>query len=197
MAGNVDIKKLKENVAKSVTTVLEAQTQSVNEGMLDLIADFKDRIFLNGQDSDNSPIGSYSTKPIYVSVPGTSQVKSSGLKARGKAAKKGQRNQGKFKNGKDRKSMYIPGGYSEYRKLVRRFNDKVYLSLTGSLEGDIAIGDSGGNITMAFTTDKQKEIASGNETRFGKTIFSANPELDKFVERVQNDVSNAFFDSFK
>lgn len=193
----LDAKKLQQNIAKSVVNVLKAQTQAVNEGMFDLEADMKDRIFLEGKDSDGSAIGNYSTKPIYVPVAGTSQVRSSSLKPRGKWAKKGQRNQGTFKNGKERKSMYLPGGYSEYRKVVGRQNKTVDLNLTGSLLKDIRIDPSEGVSKLVFTTDKKAEIAAGNEKRFGKTIFApTSEEVDKLVEIWQVDVTQAFFKSF-
>ena len=93
--------------------------------------------------------------------------------------------------------MYLPGGYKEFRKVVRRFNDKVDLNLTGSLKGDIRIGTTEGQSVLAFTTDKQKEIAAGNEKRFNKTIFSASQsELDTLVEGWQDQVAEAFFSAF-
>ncbi len=99
--------------------------------------------------------------------------------------------------------MYLPGGYYEFRKVVRRPNEKVDLNLTGSLKGDIRVGTrsrdgESGVIELTFTTDKQKEIAEGNEKRFGKTIFAASEiELDKLTLNWQNDIEEAFFNSFK
>lgn len=198
MAGNLNQKKLVEQLTNSVVNVLRAQEQSVVSGMLELKADMTDRIFLNGQDNSGSEIGQYSTKPMYASLNQTSQVRASSLKGRGKNDKEET-----FLNGKNRKSMYLPGGYSEFRKVVGRQNSKVDLMLTGSLKGDIRIGtrestDNGGAIELAFTTDKQKEIAEGNEKRFGKTIFAASEiELDKLTLNWQNDIEEAFFNSFK
>jgi len=191
--------KLIETLAKSVKDVLIAQSQSVIEGMLLLKADMTDRIFLNGLDLDGSPIGKYSTSPMYASLNQSSQVRSSSLKGRGKEAKKGQRNQGKFKNGNSRKSMYLPGGYSEFRSVVGRQNSKVDLNLTGSLRGDIRIGERDDVVELAFTTDKQLAIAEGNEARFGnKTIFSASPiEIETLVLNWEEVVSAAFFKSFQ
>ena len=197
LEGIVNQKRLIEAVAQSVKNVLLAQQQSVNEGMLVLKADMTDRIFLNGVASDGSSIGSYSTTPMYASINQTSQVRASSLRPRGKNAQKGQRNQGTFKNGKPRKSMYLPGGYSEFRKVVGRQNAKVDLMLTGSLKADIRLGTTEGQSVLSFTTDKQKEIAAGNEKRFNKTIFSASQsELDTLVESWQDQVAEAFFSAF-
>lgn len=189
----IDPKKLTENLTKAVKNVLEAQSVSVYNGMANLQADLKERIFLNGISTDGQSIGKYSTRPYYASLRPNSQVRSSSLKPRGKNS-----NKGKFANGKPRKTMYLPGGYAEYRSVVGRQNAKVDLNLTGSLQKDIRLGGSDNKLILAFTTEEQKEIASGNETRFGKTIFSASkPELDALVENWRDQVSEAFFNSFK
>ncbi len=80
----INLQRFKENLAASVVKVSTAQTRAVIEGMLSLEADMKDRIFLNGLDSENGKIGSYSTKPYYASLNQTSQVRASSLKPRGK-----------------------------------------------------------------------------------------------------------------
>lgn len=194
----LDVKKLQENITKSVQKVLLAQTQAVNEGMLELEANLKERIFYNGQDNAGGKIGGYSTKPMYASVNGTSQVRSSSLKARGKNATKGQRNQDTFANGKKRKSMYLPGGYSEYRKVVGRQNSTVDLNLTGSLQKDIRMNPQDGQASIVFTTDEKALIAEGNEKRFGKTIFAASEqEISKLVDGWEDAVTKAFYASFE
>lgn len=193
----LNVKQLQQNIANSVINVLKAQKQAINEGMFELEADLKDRIFLDGKDSEGSAIGNYSTKPIYVSVSGTSQVRSSSLKPRGKNSQKGQRNQGTFKNGKERKSMYLPGGYSEYRKVVGRQNKTVDLNLTGSLLKDIRVDPSEGISRLVFTTDEKVKIAAGNETRFGKTIFDpTSQEIENLIEKWQTETTAAFYKSF-
>lgn len=193
MAKNLDPAEFARKLADSVQKVLLAQQQAVDEGMLDLISDMRDRIFLNGKDSDDQAIGRYSTKPYYASLNQTSQVRSSSLKGRGKNDSKS-----KFQNGKPRKSMYLPGGYAEFRNVVGRQSERVDLNLTGSLQKDIRLGTSQGISQVAFTTDDKLEIAKGNEKRFGKTIFSASEaELSKLVQRWEDDVTYAFFSSFK
>lgn len=192
---NFDPERLKVLLAGIAQKVLLAQTQSVNEGMIELRAEFIDRIFQDGRDSDNGKIGSYSTKPIYVSPDSlTSQVGKSGLKPKGK----NPNSKAKFKNGKARKSQYFPDGYKGFRAAVGRQNEAVDLFLTGSLRGDIRLGSLDGRVELAFTTDKQVQIAAGNESRFNKTIFApTESELDIVVERWRDEVSNAFLNSFE
>ena len=185
--------KFKENLRKMVINVLEAGQQSVTEGMLLFSADFKQRIFQDGLDADNNQIGNYSTKPIYISIAGnTSQVRKSGLKPKGKNSSKD------FKDGKKRKSQYMPGGYKEYRAVVGRQNQKVDLFLTGSLRGSIQVGQSAGSTTLGFLNDEQLVIAQGNQDRFGKTIFVASDqEVNKIVTDWEDAVTDAFFKSFE
>ena len=188
----IDLKTLQENLAKSVVAVLEAQQASVIIAMNEFRADLNDRVFLLGEDVGGQKIGSYSTTPFYASLNSTSQVRGSSLKPKGKNAS------GDFKNGKQRKSQYMPGGYKEYRSVVGRQNEKVDLNLTGSLKGDIRLGQSSGSVELAFTTDKQLKIAEGNQNRFGKVIFAASQsEIDNIVNLHEEMVSKAFFDSFK
>lgn len=184
--------KLVENLTRAVKRVLEAQQAAVVDGMNNLQADMKDRIFLNGLDVVGAPIGQYSTKPMYASLKGTSQVRSSSLRGKGKFS-----NSPKFKNGNSRKSMYLAGGYSEYRTVVGRQNSTVDLNLTGSMQKDIRLGSMDNAVVLSFTTDTQLKKAAGNETRFGKTIFSASElELDGLVKNWQAEVSQAFYESF-
>lgn len=190
---NIDPDKLREALKSSVIKTVEAGQQAVYDSMLSLYADFKDRIFQDGLDADGSQIGSYSTKPIYVSIDSnTSQVRKSSLKPKGKHSDKD------FKNGKKRKSQYMPGGYSQYRTVVGRQNQKVDLFLTGSLMGSIVLGESGNARTIGFLTDEKVEIAEGNQNRYGKTIFAvSSDELSKFEDAVEEAATKAFFSAFE
>lgn len=190
---NFNPETLKAKLAEAAVNVLQAQTQAVNEGMLQLTADFKDRIFQDGQDNDGNQIGSYSTKPMYVSISSqTSQVKKSGLKAKGKYSNKD------FANGKKRRSQYFPDGYKGYRDAVGRQSGKVDLFLTGDMFRDIRLGISEGSVQLAFASDFQVQKANGNEERFNKVIFApSEEELKNLTDAWEEQTTKAFFDSFE
>lgn len=218
---NLDAEKLKEKLAQIVVNVLEAQEKSVVTGILNLQGDIIERVFTNGQDVDGNQIGNYSTKPIYVSIPETikkygSQINTGGLKPRGKergsraAAKTNKIRKGKTKKFKtddgdfshtekrERTSMYMPGGYLEFRNVVKRPTDKVNLFLTGSLQGSILPGTTNGNPSLSIATDFELEKADANEKRFGKIIFSpSEAELNRITDKWADDTTEAFFDSFE
>jgi len=186
---------LPEKIAMAVIGALSAATEAGNEAILSLQADLLTRVFNEGKDASGSPIGQYSTEPMYAKL-NYPQVNNSRLKARGKGSVKGQRNQSLFKNGNPRKSMYLSGGYSELRQLVGRQNTKVDLNFTGNLLGDIRIGSTVTGNELAFTTDKQSELASNLETKYGKTIFAASEaEMEKMDLIIESAMDNAFFNS--
>ena len=184
---------LKEKISEAIIRSLEAQQASLFLGMNNLRADMLKRIFDTGNASDGSKIGSYSTKPIYVSTKGNSQVRSSSLRPKGKNS-----NEPKFENGKDRKSQYFPGGYKEYRSTVGRQSDKIDLRLTGSLQLSIQLGNTDNGQVIAFNNDEQLRKAEGNEKRFGKIIFDpSKEEVDALTEMWEKEVTEAFFKSFE
>lgn len=184
---------LKDKITEAIIRSLEAQQRVVFIGMNNLRADLLERIFDSGIASDGSKIGSYSTKPIYVSkASSSSQVRSSSLKPKGKNS-----NDSKFANGKERRSQYFPGGYKEYRGTVGRQSDKVDLRLTGSLQLSIQLGQSDNGQTLAFNNDDQLRKASGNERRFGKVIFDpSKEEIDTLTNLWEKEVTEAFFKAF-
>jgi len=217
---NFDPEKLKVLLSGIAQKVLLAQTQAVNESMLELKADFIQRIFQDGKDVDGNLIGQYSTKAMYVSIPEAtkrygSQISLSGLKPRGKKKGEAKANRSskfkvttkRFRTDEDdftakvkteRTSMYLPGGYKEFRELVGRLTDKVDLSLTFALRDDIDVRNNDGQSQLTFLKDDEVKKAGWAEERFKKIIFSpSEAELDIVVERWREDVSNAFLNSFE
>lgn len=190
----INPERLKANINAIVKNVLEAQAKAVTTAMFDLQADMIVRVFDAGNDVDGSQIGKYSTAPMYYSISqATSQVRSSSLKPRGKFSNKPE-----FKNGKPRKSQYFPGGYSEFRSTVGRQNAKVDLRLTGSLLASIQVGVGSNQVSLGFNNDDQYEKAKGNEERFNKVIFAPSiTEIEAIEQKWQDQVENAFFNSFE
>lgn len=187
-------KKLIIDLQQAAIKALEAATEAGNEAILDLQANLLTRVFVKGKDATETPIGKYSTVPMYATK--RPQVNNSRIKPRGKNAVKGQKSQAVFQNGNPRKSMYLPGGYSEYRKLVGRQNNHVDLNLTGNLLGDIRVGSTANGNVLAFTTDEQSQLGSALETKYNKTIFAASDlEISKMDQIVEAAMDKAFFNS--
>lgn len=188
--------KLILNIQGAIVKALEAATEAGNEAMLDLLAELPDRIRERGQATDGTGIGSsYSTTPMYAKLK-YPQVKNARLKPRGKAAKKGQRNQGKFKNGKPRKSMYLPGGYAELRQLVGRTSPFVNLEFTGNLLDSIQVGSTSTGNKLEFLTQENADLAGHLETKYNKTIFAASDiEMKAMDAIVEAAMDKAFFDT--
>lgn len=199
--------RLKENLTKAVLASLKAQQEVVVTGLLDMQADMINRVFKDGLTSDESNIGKYSTEPIYVSIASVnSQVRASSLKPRGKqkgsraaATKRTKLVTNKFNGRKipqERSSMYLAGGYFEFRAVVGRQNDKVDLALTFALRNSIQVGTTENGATLAFNNENELKKAEGNEKRFGKIIFDASEmEIQRLIDKFENEVSDAFFNS--
>lgn len=160
--------------------------------ILDVEADIKQRVHLDGKDALGNNIGQYSTTPGYFSVEGSrkkygSQVPTSKLRGRGKN-KRGQ----KFANGNPRKSMYFEEGYSGFRRLLDRPTDKVNLKFTGNMTGSIASGSNGNVATIAFTNPEASELARAHEERYDVPIFEASgEEIDRLGERLEQAARRA------
>jgi len=83
----------------------------------------EDRIFNKGLDSKGSPVGTYSTEPIYISLRATPK----------KFPPRGKNGQTKFKDGKQHRSGYFAGGYYQFKQAIGRAGAgrKINLELFG------------------------------------------------------------------
>jgi len=125
------------------------------------------RIFDNGLDGNDQPIGSYSTEPISIS-------------------KKNQaRNTGQ---------TYFPGGYKEYKGKAGFDNSKVNLVNTGQMRDDWSIIPQGlKTYGMGFKNELNGDKADGQEKHFGKPIFAHSPNDDKvFDKALQTELDRIF-----
>lgn len=141
------------------------------------LADYKDRIFNDGDATNGSKIGDYSTKPFYA---GKSQLK--GLpKSRFKP--KGKDGKSAFKNGKKKVTRYLSKGYFQFRQTAGRQNRTVDLNLTGASAKTIQLGQANGLVAFGFTDDKRREILEGNEKRFRKNVFTLSKSEQETFQR--------------
>lgn len=145
----------------------------------------KNRVFNLGLKADGTPIGSYSTRSGYFHLPSLrakygSTLPLAGLRAQGKPPK------GKKKGAKARtvkgtvvplQSIYLEGGYSEFRALVNRQNSRVDLMLSGAMAESIQTGVTDNEASIAFTREEEAEKADGHEVRFGGVAGNEDPVI--------------------
>lgn len=128
-----------------------------------VLAQQRKRIFSEGQDSKESKIGTYSTKPTSISR--KSQVRQTG-------------------------QTYFPGGYRQYKSLTGRQSSFVTLVDTGQMMLDlgttvIGFGEYGIGFSNTFNADK----AEWMEDKYKKDIFSTTDrEDDTFVKVVEYEL---------
>lgn len=132
----------------------------VVQAMTELEAEWKDRVFGRGENADGQPIGQYSTKPAYYTR--AAFIRTAAFKPQGKNG--GGRT---FVNGKDRKSMYLPGGYSELRDIQGRTTEVVNLKYGGSLERAFRVFKFGNQALFENADAAESLKVAGNEDRFG------------------------------
>lgn len=185
----MSFKEAKQLIRNSINVLRNAKGNALLVATKKLEATFKRRIFTQGKASNNSKIGTYSTEPMYVSLAGAkstygSQIRTSSLRGKGNSGS------GKFKNGKNRRSMYFPDGYSGFRKQMGRQNKFVDLNLTGSTEKSIQTGKRANNrVVMGFISNRKTSIADNLERKYGKSIFAVTKSEEKdtrtdFLEEV-------------
>lgn len=172
---------------------IERENKPLAIAAADMTARMSERIFVDGRDTDNRPIGEYSRKPIYLS---TKQLE--GLKMTGAATSKGKPNKNNvrsdtFKTGKKagtkHKTTYF-AGWNAVRRAAGKPVDVVNLDFIGDLKSDFAVSSllrvDVHEYNIRFRSDLNQKKALGNEDRFGKTIFTpSKEEKDEFFSTAE------------
>lgn len=147
------------------------------------------RIHEKGKAADGSDIGTYSTKPMYVSVdanPGKSFGKPTGK--HGQAVfKTGKR------AGKPHRSKYFAGGYNEFKTAIGRNQiGKVNLSLSGQLNSQLSVIGTANGYGLGWPDDEKYNRAMALERKYGKTIWGlTDEEAAQVPEIALNVIRNA------
>jgi hypothetical protein len=147
-----------DNTARRISQVAAIQ----------VIAEYKQRIFLNGLDSSGSAIGQYSVNPFYINPLTLTTVAADGVIPEGKNGQK------VFKNGNPHKTKYLTQGYKQLRQLTDRNSETVDLNFSGSLFESIKVTESGTVSAITYTNDELAGIMETNEARFGKDISTVS-----------------------
>jgi hypothetical protein len=130
------------------------------------------RIHEQGLAADGSPIGQYSTKPLYVSGGGT-----------------GKRGQSSFRSGKPHRSQYYATGYKGYRQQRGLLSDTVVLRLSGELMQALTVTKTTKGYGISWNDSSMSTRAAQLEAHYGKTIWQAtDTERQTFTTTLQNSL---------
>ena len=172
--------------------------------MVEFEAMWKERVFDRGEKKDGSKIGEYSDTPSYYSE--SQFIRKSAFKAQGKddvgfddKGKKKKRlsfniidsYSGKNKQiayvkstGLNRTSMFLPGGYSEFRDIQGRETKYINLKLTGSEERAFRVYKFGNEVVFGNADEMENKKIEGQEDRFDE-VFGPNESEQQFLnERI-------------
>lgn len=165
--------------------VTEVQDRILLAAAFTLKAEMIDRIFNRGLASDGAKIGDYSTTPAYFAK--ADFVRKSAFEKRGKT------NTGDFKNGKARRSMYLPTGYKEFREIQGRKVDTKNFKMTGSLEKSINVLRDGDQTVIGITDGKESAKRHGLEEQVGRPVFPpSDADFETFTEAVFDEIEAIF-----
>lgn len=151
--------KLKNNLVS-----LEAMDKLTKEVATGVRASNMRRIHNEGKAVDGSMIGSYSTKPMYVSLKNSPR----------KFTPKGKKGKTKFKNGKSHKSGFFKDGYKGFRREIGKETGFVNLQLTGSLKADFNMVKTTNGWNIGF--NKKSDISESLEEHFKKEIWGVSEQ---------------------
>lgn len=162
-----------------LTTALAGKIQAIQpggseyEGMsrrigTSVLGIMKTRIHEQGQATNLTDIGKYSTKPIYITFkqnPGRSFGKPTGKTGLSKF-KSGKR------KGENHRSKYFAGGYNQFKTEIGRNQlGKVNLSLSGQLNNQLTIVTNQYGFTIGWPNAEMKKRADALEKKYGKPIW--------------------------
>lgn len=155
-----------------------------------VLASLKRRIFFRGEDSKDTKIGDYSTKPMLVGSTSFtkygSQVPGAGAVNKLFGSKK-KRSSREWVTVKGQSLMVLKGGYKEFREILGRATDKVNLFLTGDLFRSIVTGATDKGAAVGMNSDENYQKAIGNERHFGKEVFTPSEGEELEAEDIVAD----------
>lgn len=137
------------------------------------MAAMRKRIHVDGKDSNDAQIGTYT--PAYIKV-------RTGLYSNGKEGKKGTISAGKATKGKNK------GG--ERAKYQRSADPKVILSLTGEMERQMIIIPIENGCGIGYSNDENFKKSQWNETTYKKKIFNLTKQERADIYAIGQDYIN-------
>lgn len=141
-----------------------------------LLAAIKNRIALDGKNSNGGQIGSYSTKPAYY---GKQQfTKTSSFKAVGKTGEK------KFADGRAHKTQYFEQGYKGLRSAQGKVTDKMNLNYSGSTLLAYQLQAAEKYVILGLVTERASDIRKGQEKKRGRIFYATTSEIEAYNTEV-------------
>ena len=159
----------------------QAVDVAVVQSMTELQADFIQRVFVDGKDSDGQLLGTYSEKPNYFSK--EKFVRKSAFKAQGKNGDTA------FKVvTRQRKTMYLPQGYKQLREVQARPTDHVNLDYSGSLKNAYRVFKFGSEVLLGQNDRVEHEKIQGLTERFSEFQSLTDEEKKRYAEYLGEQV---------
>ena len=164
------------------TGVLKDAAQATHQAQLT-------RIFDNGIKASGK-IGAYGTQAMYASakqfakpaafVPGGKTAKKQVNKTNTRPVSSTQ-----FKNGRQRKSMYLQNGYQQLKAVQGLEASFVNLVYSSDLRNDItqSLSAQNGSITSGVTTTENLQKLQGLMNKYGHDLFALTAEEKQFFKR--------------
>lgn len=169
----------------------QAVDVAVVQSMGELQANYIQRVFVQGLDSNNSELGNYSEKPNYFSK--EQFVRKSAFKPQGQKGFKGERikevSPGQFKVVKSEvKTMYLKQGYKELRQIQARPTDKVNLDYSGSLKNAYRVFKFGSSVVFGQNDTFEHKKIEGLTDKFGEFQTLTPQEVEQLKNSLEEGV---------
>lgn len=172
----------------------------------ELLAAIKKRIVDTGRTTTETPIGQYSTKPMY--APQSLFIKG-GFKAQGKTGKlipttvakaaskltygnkfipylkerKVSRYSVVTNQNKPHTTMYLENGYKQLRDVQGLRTDIVNLKYRGDLIDSYQMQKTQQSVLLGLTSGKEALKREGLEGRFGEIFYASQQETEQYISR--------------
>lgn len=187
----------------------QAVDVAVVQSMTELLGDFKQRVFVDGLNSKNSKLGTYSTEPSYYTK--DQFVRKSAFKPQGKDpdensktgvirtttavfdinTRKKKRVAVKKTSGggmTERTSMYLKQGYKELRQIQERPTAYVNLDYSSSLNKAYRIFKFGNAVLMGQNDAMEHKKIEGLTAKYGDFQTLTQEEKTRYAEYLGEEV---------
>ena len=172
-----------DNILKNLDGKLKKVDKSksmIREIASTLLASITRRIHNEGQDTKESKIGNYSTKPTLVGAKSFVN-KTAANKVFGSAKKRRELEWVTFKG---RHLAVLEGGYKQIRSLEGKEVNNVNLFRTGKLRADFGMEAQGKDYVLGFKSEYGANLRKYQEDKWGKVIWGVTEDDKKIALQI-------------